>query len=70
MSGSVTNGTRYATDKLYDASFRYQLCSVKPTALEMHSLKRTLFPDWVVLTLTMLMIIVMFVAVALLSEGS
>jgi hypothetical protein len=42
----------------------------KAYALEMHSLKRTLFPDWVVLTLTMLLITVMIVAVALLSEGS
>lgn len=35
----------------------------------MHSLKRTLFPDWVVLTLTMLIVIVMIVAVALLTDG-
>jgi hypothetical protein len=34
------------------------------------ALKRTFFPDWAVLTLTMLMIIVMIVAVALLSDGS
>ena len=42
----------------------------KAYPFEMHSLKRKLFPDWVVLTLTMLLITVMIVAVALLSEGS
>ena len=41
----------------------------KAYSLQMHSLKRTFFPDWVVLTLTMLIIIVMFVAVVLVSKG-
>jgi hypothetical protein len=42
----------------------------KAYAWEMHSLKRPLFPDWVVLTLTMLLIIVLIVAVALLTDGA